>query len=88
MQKSTAMTEAEIVRLERRFEEFLRKTINEDERSVYRIAKESGVSAGQLSRFLGRERSITISTLARLMLVLGLEIRRAKKNVGASGGTS
>jgi len=44
--------------------------------SKYRLAKQSGVSAVVIGRFLSRQRDIKASTAARLMAALGLSIQK------------
>jgi len=44
--------------------------------SNYRLAKQSGVSAVVIGRFLSRQRDIKASTAARLMAALGLSIQK------------
>ena len=44
--------------------------------SNYRLARQSGVSAVVIGRFLSRQRDIKASTAARLMAALGLKIER------------
>ena len=67
-------------------EENLRKAIARSKDSRYRIAQDSGVSEGQLSRFLSRERGLSMDNIEKVADALGLEIvvrpkprRKAKK---------
>ena len=63
-------------------EEQLRQAILKAEISCYRLAALSGVSKGVISHFVNRNRSITMTTAAKLTAVLGLELtptKRAKK---------
>ncbi len=60
-------------------EDQLREAVAESELSRYRIAKLSGVSEGQLSRFVmdkddPRHRTLTLTSAARVAEVLGLEL--------------
>lgn len=60
-------------------EDQLREAVAESELSRYRIAKLSGVSEGQLSRFVmdkddPRHRTLTLTSAARVADVLGLEL--------------
>ena len=48
--------------------------------SNYRLAKQSGVSAVVIGRFLSRQRDIKASTAARLMAALGLTIESKGAN--------
>lgn len=54
--------------------ETIRKKIQVSELSQYKIAKESGVDSGTLSRFVSGERSISIETADKLCRVLGLKL--------------
>lgn len=55
-------------------DEQLRAALAESKLTAYALAKESGVSAGVLSRFLSGERDITLGTAAKLAHVLGLSL--------------
>ena len=57
----------------------MRQAVETSGKTRYRIAKESGVSAGQLSRLVSGERGMTVDTIERLAEYLGLEIRIAPK---------
>ena len=48
----------------------------------YQLAKLSGVSEGQLVRFVRGDRTITLASAAKLAEVLGLELRPKKKQKG------
>jgi DNA-binding phage protein len=52
----------------------IRREIERSGLTRYRIAKESGVSAGQLSRLVNNERGMTLDTVERLVDYLGLEV--------------
>lgn len=71
---------------ERGIEEQLQRAIEESGMSRYALSKLSGVDQGILSRFLSEGRSkqktITLSTAARLCRVLGLELKQTKKKRG------
>lgn len=47
--------------------------------SVYRLAKDSGVSQPVLCRFVNRQRGITLATASKLVETLGLELVPRKK---------
>lgn len=51
----------------------------------YRIAKESGVSAGQLSRLVNGERGMTVDTIEKLADYLGYRITIQPKNNKGKG---
>ena len=67
----------------------IRQAVEASEKTRYRIAKESGVSAGQLSRLVNGERGLTVDTIERLADYLGLEItikpKSADKNKTTKG---
>ncbi len=52
----------------------IRLAVEASSKTRYRIAKESGVSAGQLSRLVNGERGMTVDTIERLADYLGLQI--------------
>jgi plasmid maintenance system antidote protein VapI len=60
----------------------IRAAIEKSGLSVYRLAKDSGVSQPVLSRFVNRQRGITLATASKLVETLGLELvsrKRSKK---------
>ena len=57
----------------------MRQAVERSGKSRYRIAKESGVSAGQLSRLVSGERGLNVDTIERLADYLGLRITVAPK---------
>ena len=60
-------------------QEQLRRAIEESPVTQYRLAKVSGIDKGILSRFIRRERTITLATAARLAEALDLELRPARQ---------
>jgi transcriptional regulator with XRE-family HTH domain len=60
-------------------EQQLRQAIEESPLSQYELAKVSGVNKGILSRFVRGERTITLSTAARLAEALDLDLRPARQ---------
>lgn len=52
----------------------VRHAVETSDQTRYRIAKESGVSAGQLCRLVHRESGLSVETAERLAEYLGLEI--------------
>ena len=52
--------------------EQVRRAIQDSGKTQYRIAKESGVDKGALSRFMSGERGLTLESLDRLTDYLGL----------------
>ena len=59
--------------------EVLRSAIERSEKTVYQIAKESGVTQITIWRFVREERDIRLGTVDRLANVLGLEMKETKK---------
>lgn len=57
-------------------EQILRKIIEESGRSQKAIAEESGVAAGQLSRFMRGNRSMTLKTVSGLAKTLGFTLAK------------
>lgn len=57
----------------------LQRFILEDGRSLYELSKLTGISKTILGRFMRGERSVTLPTAAKLCEVLGLELRRVRK---------
>jgi transcriptional regulator with XRE-family HTH domain len=57
-----------------RLTDAIRRAVETSGKTRYRIAKESGVSAGQLSRLVNGERGMTVDTIERLADYLGLRI--------------
>ena len=56
--------------------EVLRKAIQDDERSYYRLAKDCGVSHTVLIRFVAKERDIVLGTAGRICCALGLKLKK------------
>lgn len=52
----------------------IRQAVEKSGKTRYRIAKESGVSAGQLSRLVNGQRGMTVETIERLADYLELRI--------------
>ena len=57
----------------------LREAIRRDGRTAYRLAADSGVDKGALSRFLAGKRDMTLATADRLCRVLGLVLRPVER---------
>jgi len=57
----------------------LRQAVLDAGISRYQLADLSGVTEGQLSRFVRRERTLTLPAAAKVAVVLGLELRPAKQ---------
>jgi len=54
--------------------ETIQQKINEDDRTIYRIAKDAGTSTAVVSRFLKGERDIRLATADRIAKALGLTL--------------
>ncbi|XZE21811.1 helix-turn-helix domain-containing protein [Pirellulaceae bacterium SH449] len=52
----------------------IRNAINASELTLYRIAKDSGVSVPSITRFVNEERTISLETADKLCKCLGLEL--------------
>ena len=68
-------------------EDQLRAAIRDSDLTRYRLAKLSGVSEGQLSRFVmdkddPRHRTVTLTSAARVAKVLSLELRPTQQRKG------
>ncbi len=59
--------------------EQLRQAIRESEESLCQIAAQCGVTDGALSRFVRRERGLTLKSADALCKYLGLELRQSKR---------
>jgi plasmid maintenance system antidote protein VapI len=57
----------------------LREAILGSEMSRYEIAKRAGVAHSQMSLFINGQRSLTLTSAAKIARVLGLELRPVKK---------
>ena len=60
-------------------EDQLRRAIEESPVTQYKLAKISGIDKGILSRFIRGERTITLTTAARLAEALDLELRPSEQ---------
>jgi plasmid maintenance system antidote protein VapI len=57
----------------------LREAIVGSGMSGYEIAKRAGVRNSQLSLFINKQRSLTLTSAAKIARVLGLELRPVRK---------
>jgi transcriptional regulator with XRE-family HTH domain len=62
--------------------ESLREIIRRDGRSLYELAKVSGVDSGRLSRFMRGLRTLTVDALDQLAVALHLELRPRRSGKG------
>jgi len=63
-------------------DETMRRAIQRDGRTLYRLARDSGVNSAILGRFVRRERGLTLETASRLCQALGLELRPKPRRKG------
>lgn len=56
----------------------LQAAVAESGESLYAVAKGSGIDYSVLTRFMNNERGMNLTTAARLMDYLGLELRPVK----------
>ena len=63
-------------------DEILRQAAKADERSQAQIARESGLTPAQLSRFLAGKRGLMLSAAGRLAQVVGLTLTKEASSDG------
>ncbi|HEY5314398.1 MAG TPA: helix-turn-helix transcriptional regulator [Pirellulales bacterium] len=54
--------------------EALKRAIEQSGKTPYRIAKDAGISAAMLSRFLAGERDVRLATVDKIAATLGLSL--------------
>jgi plasmid maintenance system antidote protein VapI len=59
--------------------EALTKAVQDTGKSVYAVAKASGVAQAVLHRFLAGQRGLTLATAERLCAYLGLELQPTRQ---------
>lgn len=59
--------------------EQLRQAVQASGQTPYALAKLAGIDRAALGRFVHRERGLTLDSAASLCTVLGLELRRVRK---------
>jgi len=57
----------------------LRDAILDSDMSRYEIAKRAGLAYSQMSLFINGQRSLTLTSAAKIARVLGLELRPVRK---------
>jgi transcriptional regulator with XRE-family HTH domain len=72
-------------REQRTMTEQLRDEIRRSGKSLGRLAQESGVSAGQLSRFLNGKRGLTTAALDKLFQTLELRVTKQRRRPAKEG---
>lgn len=58
----------------------VKDAIRRDNRSLTRLSRDAGVSQSQVSRFINGQRSVSITTMDRLIGTLGLELRPLRRS--------
>jgi plasmid maintenance system antidote protein VapI len=58
------------------FASILRAAVLEADRSLYRLALDTGIGQDQLSRFMREERGLSLETAGRLAVHLGYHLKR------------
>ena len=53
----------------------LREAVRQSGKTMYRIAKDSGVTQPVLARFMAEQRDIRAATFAKIAAAMGLELR-------------
>jgi DNA-binding phage protein len=61
------------------FPEIIREAIRRDGRTLYRLARDSGVNSAVLGRFMRGERDFNLRTAERVCKAIGLELRPLRK---------
>ena len=64
----------------------LRQAIVDSGLTLYRVAKDSGVSYGVMYRFAADERDITLTTAGKIADALGLHLAKLPKRATSKGG--
>lgn len=59
--------------------ETIRRAMERDGRTLYRLAKDSGVNSAILGRFIRGERDLRLETASKLCAILVLELRPKRK---------
>ena len=60
-------------------EEQLRRAIERDGRSIYALARDSGLGIGPLQRFVARQHGMTLTSAEKLAAALGMTLRLTRK---------
>jgi len=61
------------------WESIIRKAIEDSGLSAYRLAKESGISQPQISRFIADKRTLTLPAAEKIAHIVGLELTPKRK---------
>ena len=62
--------------------EKVRRAVHADGRSLYRLAKDSGLGIGPIQRFAAGENGLTVDSAEKLCKLLGWELRPIGKAKG------
>ena len=73
------MLDRSMAKCETCLEKRIRAAIKKSGVSVYRLAKDSGVSQPVICRFVNGKRGITLATASKLVETLGLELVHKKR---------
>ena len=65
-----------------KFAGLIRRSIRADGRSLYRLAKDTGIAVSVLQRFMSGERGLNLATAEKICRVVGLDLRPVKKTKG------
>lgn len=55
--------------------EIIRRSVHADGRSIYALARDSGLGIGPMQRFAAGEHGLTMTSAEKLGRILGLELR-------------
>ena len=61
------------------FADLIRTVAKRDGRTVYALARDSGVDSAVVGRFMKGERDVTLTTAEKLCRTLGLELRSTRR---------
>lgn len=64
--------------------ETIKAVIHERGLTAYAVAKAAGINAAPVQRFLGGERGLTLGTVEKIALALGLVLREAPEALAAA----
>ena len=62
--------------------QLVRRAVHADSRSIYALARDSGLGIGPMQRFAAGEHGLTLNSAEKLCRVLGIELRPAAQKRG------
>ena len=65
--------------------EIARRAVHADGRSIYALARDSGLGIGPMQRFAAGENGLTMTSAEKLCRVLGLELRPVTRRTKRKG---